>query len=63
MTTINEQGTLKNVKSCWNTKYYPYLVTSGCQNSNQYLNVANFFHTSFLDICGSPRHLFSGTGV
>jgi len=34
-----EQHTLKNVNSCWNTKYYFYLETSGGQNSNIYLNI------------------------
>jgi hypothetical protein len=38
-----EERALKNVNYCWNTNMYPYLETSGCQNSKQYLNVAYFF--------------------
>jgi hypothetical protein len=37
-----KQHALKNVNSCQNTKIYFYLVTSGGQNSNLYLNVVHF---------------------
>ncbi len=41
-----EQHTLKNVNNCSNTKIYSYLETFGCQSSNLYLNVVQFFNTS-----------------
>jgi len=40
-----EQHALKNVNNCLNTNIYPYLETSGGQNSNAYLNVVPFFNT------------------
>ncbi len=42
-----EQHTLKNVNNCLNTNIYSYLETSDGQSSNPYLNVVNFFNTSF----------------
>ncbi len=39
-----EQRTLKNVNTCQNTKIYSYLVTSGGQSYNLYLNVVHFRH-------------------
>ncbi len=41
-----EHRTLKNVNSCWNTKFYFYLETSGGQNSNLFLNIVYFFNAS-----------------
>jgi len=41
-----EQRALKNVKNCLNTNIYSYLVTSGGQSSDLYLNVVHFFDTS-----------------
>jgi hypothetical protein len=41
-----EQCTLKNVNNCLNTNIYSYLVTSGGQSSNLYLNVVHFLNTS-----------------
>jgi Zn-dependent M32 family carboxypeptidase len=40
---LMEEHTLKDVNSCWNTKFSFYLETSGGQNSNQYLNGVHFF--------------------
>ncbi len=59
-----EQHVLKNVNNCLNTNIYYYLETSGGQSSNPCLNVVHFFkHQSWLEICGSLRHLFSCIGV
>ena len=41
-----EQWAFKNVNNCLNTNIYSYLVTSGDQNSNLYLNVVHFFNAS-----------------
>jgi len=41
-----EQRALKVVNNCLYTNIYSYLVTSGGQNYNIYLNVAHFFNTS-----------------
>jgi hypothetical protein len=41
-----EQRGLQNVNNCLNTNIYSYLVTSGGQSSNLYLNVVDFFNTS-----------------
>jgi len=43
---VMEQHYLKNMNSCFNTKSTFYLVTSGSQNSNLYLNAVAFFNTS-----------------
>jgi len=37
--TMNGTVRFKNVNSCWSTDISFYLETSGCQNSNLYLNV------------------------
>jgi len=59
-----EQHALENVNSCYNIKITFYLVTSGVQNFNQYLNVVYFFqHQCELDNCGNLRLLFSCIGV
>jgi hypothetical protein len=42
---IYEEHTLKNVNSCYLTKIYFYLVTSGGRNSNICL-IVYFFNTS-----------------
>ncbi len=42
-----EQHTLKNVTNNLITNIYFYLETSGGQCFNLYLNVVNFFNTSF----------------
>ncbi len=41
-----EQRTLTNVNNYPNTNIYSYLVTSGGQSSNLYLNVVHFFNAS-----------------
>ncbi len=41
-----EQRALKNVNNCLNTNIYSYLVTSGGQSSNLYINVVHFLNTS-----------------
>jgi hypothetical protein len=41
-----EQRTLKNVNNCLNTNIYSFLMTSGGQKSNLYLNVVHFSNTS-----------------
>jgi hypothetical protein len=43
-----EQCSLKNVNSCWKTKISSYLETSGGQNFNLLINVANIFNTGGL---------------
>ncbi len=43
---VMQQGTLNNVASSLNTKFYFYLETSGGQNSNLYLSVIYFYNTS-----------------
>jgi hypothetical protein len=40
-----ELRTLKNVNNYLNTNIYSYLVTSGRQSSNLYLNVVQFINT------------------
>ncbi len=45
-TVTIEQHTLKNVNDCLNTNIFSYLETSGCQSSNIYLNVVQFFNAS-----------------
>jgi hypothetical protein len=45
-TATMEQHTLKNSNNCFNTNIFSYLVTSGGQSSNLYLNVIHFFNTS-----------------
>jgi hypothetical protein len=42
-----EQHAFKNVNNCLNTNICSYLETIGDQSSNLYLNVVNFFNTSF----------------
>ena len=42
----SNNGTFKNVNNCLNTNIYSYLVTSGGQSSNLYLNAVHFFNTS-----------------
>ncbi len=39
---------LKNVNSCWETEISSYLETSGGQNFNLLINVANIFNTGGL---------------
>jgi hypothetical protein len=39
-----EQHAFKNVNNFWNTNISFYLETSGGQNSNQCLNVVQFFN-------------------
>jgi hypothetical protein len=41
-----EQRTLKDVNNYFNANIYSYLVTSGGQSSNPYLNVVHFLNTS-----------------
>ncbi len=41
-----EQHTFKNVNNFLNTNIYSYLVMSGGQSYNLYLNVAHLFNTS-----------------
>ncbi len=61
---LMEQLTFKNVNNCLNTSIYSYLLTSGGQSSNLFINVIHFFNTSVkLDICGNSRQLFSCIGV
>ncbi len=43
---VMEEHALENVNSRQNTKITLYLVTSGGQNFNLYLNVVYFFNTS-----------------
>ncbi len=43
-----EQHALENVKSCWNIKTIFYLVTSGGQNFNLYLNIVYCFNTNLI---------------
>jgi hypothetical protein len=45
----NNNGTarFKNVHNCLNNNTYAYLETSGGQGFNLYLNVYDFFNTSF----------------
>ncbi len=43
---LMEQHSLKIVNNCFNTNIYPYLETSGSQNSILYLNVVHFFNTN-----------------
>jgi hypothetical protein len=45
--SLMEQPALKNVNSCLNTNIYSYLEISSGQSSNLYLNVVDFFSTSF----------------
>jgi hypothetical protein len=60
---IMEQHAFKNVNNCLNTNIYPFLETSGGQNSNPYLKDVHFFqHQSSKEICGSLRQLFSYIG-
>ncbi len=40
-----EQHALKNVNNFLSTNIYSYLMTSGGQSSNPYLNVVHFFNT------------------
>ncbi len=40
-----EHRSLQNVNNCLNTNIYSYLVTSGGQSSNLYLNVVHFLNT------------------
>ncbi len=40
-----EQHAFKNVNSYLNTNIYSYLVTSGGQGYNTYLNVVHFLNT------------------
>ncbi len=42
-----EEHALKNVSSCLNANIYSYLETYDGQSSILYLNVVNFFNTSF----------------
>jgi hypothetical protein len=42
-----EEHAFKNVNNNLNTNIYSYLETSGGQSSNVYLNVVQFFNTSF----------------
>jgi hypothetical protein len=43
--SVMEQHALKNVNNSLNTNIYSYLVTSGGQSSNPYLNAVHFFNT------------------
>jgi len=40
---LNGTALLKNVNNYLNTNIYSYLETSGCQSSELYLNVIQFF--------------------
>jgi hypothetical protein len=45
-----EERTFKNINNGLNTNTYSYLVTSGGQSSNLYLNVVHFFDASLNSI-------------